>query len=85
MLHVTFLLDVIISCAILPNILMQQLPKKVEELLKILCIVRLEGTLVDEDGRVVDASEVIEDSFATAQGSGKRLDIGVYFTMRRRP
>lgn len=88
-LHVTFMPDVILCCAILHNVLLRQSHDEVQELLHILRQEGLEGEVIDEDGAeegggAVDAAEQIPDNIATILGSQKRAQIGVYLTTQRR-
>lgn len=84
-LHISFVPDVILCCAILHNVLLRQSHEEVEELLQILRIEGLDGAVVDEDPAVVDAGDAIDDGIVTVLGSEKRTALGVYLTMRRRP
>jgi len=83
-LHITFMPDVILCCAILHNVLLRQSHEEVEELLQILRLEGLDGDIVDEDGPPADAGEDILNNMATVLGSQKRAQIGVYLTTRRR-
>lgn len=92
-LHVTFMPDVILCCAILHNILLRQSHDEVEELLRILRMEGLDGEVVDEegapdgappDGAAQDAGENIPDNIATVLGSARRAQLGVYLSTQRR-
>jgi len=83
-LHVTFIPDVILYCAILHNVLLRQSHEEVEELLEVLRIEGLDGVQVHEDVPVVDTVEAFDDDIATALGSEKRTELSVYLTMRCR-
>lgn len=83
-LQVTFLPDVILSCAILHNILLAQSHKEVEELLEVLRNEGLDGAVVDEDGDAVDAADALRDTAAAAAGSVKRAQLGVFLSTQRR-
>lgn len=83
-LHVTFLPDVILCCAILHNILLAQSHEEVEELLEILRTEGLDGAVEDDDGGAIDAGEAIRDDIAAAAGSAKRTELGLWLSMQRR-
>ena len=88
-LHVTFMPDVILCCAILHNVLLRQSHEEVEELLHILRQEGMDGEVVDDDGAeeggdAVDAGEPIPDNMATVLASQKRTELGVFLTTQRR-
>lgn len=80
-LHVTFMPDVILSCAILHNILMGQSHEDVEALLQVLRNEGMDGVVVDDDGG--DADEPVDDT-PPPLASHKRRDLGVFLSTQRR-
>lgn len=83
-LAVTFLPDVILSCAILHNILLGQSHEEVEELLDVLRNEGLDGAVDDEDGDAEDVADAGRDAAVDPAGTEKRSQLGVFLTMQRR-
>lgn len=83
-LHVAFMPDVILSCAILHNILLAQSHEEVETLLQILRDEGLDGAVEDDDGAPAEAADAVHDDGAAVQGNDKRTRLGLYLTMQRR-
>lgn len=83
-LSVAFLPDVILSCAILHNVLLGQLHEEVEELLQILHIEGLNGEVVDDGDVYYDVPDANADNQANIVATDKRTELGVYLTMQRR-
>lgn len=83
--HIIFLPDVILCCAILHNILMGQSHEEVEELLQILRSEGLDGAVVDEDVGAAEPTKAVRDDTAAVLGSQKRQDLGVFLSMQKRP
>ena len=82
-LHVTFVPDVILCCAILHNILLGQSHHEVEELLEVLQNEGLHGTVIDEEGEA-EGPEAIHDHIPTPAATLKRNELGLYLAMQRR-
>lgn len=83
-LSVAFLPDVILSCAILHNVLLGQSHEEVEELLQILHIEGLDGEVVDDGEVHHDGPDANADNQASIVATDKRTELGVYLTMQRR-
>lgn len=82
-LHVTFMPDVILSCAILHNVLLGQSAEDVDELLQVLRREGLEGEVVDEDGGAADAANQTGDDVVSEGGAEVRRNLAVYLTLQR--
>jgi len=87
-LHVVFLPDVIVACAILHNMLLGQSHEEVENLLQILKTKGLDGTQLDGpkvDGGAVykDGGEGVPDMPTEEIGMEKRDALEVWLTMQR--
>jgi hypothetical protein len=82
-LHVTFMPDVIMSCAILHDVLLGQSAEEVEELLGVLCREGLDGEVIDEDGGPGDAANPNGDDVVSEWGTEVRRNLGLYLTMQR--
>ena len=82
-LHITFLPDVVVYCAILHNILLKQSHSEVERLLEVL---RLEASTSGEDPNKVGPvapGEGPEEHMDVEQAAEKRSQLGVLLTLRR--
>ena len=82
-LHITFLPDVIVSCAILHNVLLGQSHEDVEQLLEVLRTEGLHGEVIDDDVGQGDAGNPNRDDVVGARGSEVCRDLGLYLTMQR--
>lgn len=82
-LKVTFVLDVIICCAILHNVLLRQSHAKVEDLLRVLRTKGMQPEVIDEDVAAEDVPVVIPEDRAHALGMEKQTQLGVHLTTRR--
>ena len=82
-LHVTFMPDVILACAILHNVLLGQSPEEVEELLGVLRREGLEGEVIDEDGGAVEPGNQNADDVVNEGGTEVRRNLAVYLTLQR--
>lgn len=83
-LHVTFLPDVILCCAILHNILMGQSHEDVEALMQVLRNEGMDAALLDENGGARDEDNVVADDTPPRVASDKRRDLRVYLSTQRR-
>jgi hypothetical protein len=81
-LHVTFLPDVIICCAILHNVLLGQFQDQVEQLLNILRTEGFEGEVVDDDGIEGDGPNAQPDDVGFVQGIEVQRELGIYLSMQ---
>jgi hypothetical protein len=85
-LSVTFLPDVISTCAILHNVLLGQSHDEVERLLGVLWNEGLAGEVLDDeaDGMDIVGEPPREDIPVEAlRGADKRSELGVYLAMQR--
>ena len=80
-LHVAFLPDVILACAILHNMLLGQSHEDVENLLHVLRAEGLDAEVIHEDGAVHE--DVITEPIAVASVVTKRNDLGIFLSMQR--
>lgn len=83
-LHVTFLPDVILCCAILHNILLRQSHEEVEDFLEVLRTEGLQAYIPEDDVPLPDGPAIMSEDVTTAVGIQKRNELGVYLTTRRR-
>lgn len=83
-LHVTFLPDVIVNCAILHNIMLRQSHEEIEEFLQVLQMEGLQTADVIETTASPAAAALPEENSAPAQALEKRRLLGVHVTTRRR-
>ena len=85
-LTITFLPDVVICCAILYNLLLRQSHTEVEDLFQVLQNEGLpaEGTYEDAGAVEGGGGAPIAEDMATAVGTQKRQELGLYLTTRRR-
>lgn len=84
-LHVTFLPDVILCCAILHNILLGQSHEEVEELFQVLRSEGLDGGVVDDDAGARDVADAVMDDTPAPLGTEKRQELEIYLTLQRHP
>lgn len=84
-LHVTFLPDVILCCAILHNIILSQSHEQVAELLEVLRSEGFDGATVHEEVVAVEAMEGLQENTTATEGSEKRQELGIFLTTQRRP
>ena len=82
-LHITFLSDVIICCAILHNVLLGKSYKEVEELLDVLRREGLEGEVIDEGIAPADGANLHGDDVVNVPDAEVRHDLGLYLSMQQ--
>ena len=82
-LALTFLPDVILSCAILHNILLGQSHEEVEALLELLRDEGLHGAVEDEEDDVEDVADAAQDPTVAAAGTDKRKELEVFLSIQR--
>ena len=82
-LHVTFMPDVILCCAILHNILLGQSHEEVEDLLEVLRNEGLHGQVIDDEG-AGEGEDAVHDHIPTPAASEKRQELGLFLAMQRR-
>jgi hypothetical protein len=82
-LHVTFLPDVIICCAILHNVLLGQSQDQVEQLLHILRTEGFDGEVVDDDGGEEEGANAQADDVRYPGGAEVRQELGLFLCMQR--
>ena len=83
-LKVTFLPNLILCCALLHNVLLRQSHEEVKELLQVLRIEGLQTENANKESVVIDPPDTLTEDLATALGSEKRSQLGVFLTTRRR-
>jgi len=82
-LHIAFLLDVIVTCAILHNILLGQSFEQVEMLLYILRQEGLNGEVLDDIVGPPDVINVVLKHQMTSDGVDKCITLSVYLSTPR--
>jgi len=82
-LHITFLPDVIICCAILHNVFLGQSHEQVEQLLGVLRTKGLDGEVIDEDVESGEGANPNGNDIVFARGSEVRSNLGLYLSMQR--
>lgn len=82
-LHITFLPDVIVCCAILHNVLLGQSHEQVEHLLEVLRTEGLDGEVIDDDVGPGEVANPNGDDVVFARGSEVRRNLGLYLSMQR--
>jgi len=82
-LHVVFLLDVILVCAILRNMLFGQSHEGVDNLLDVLWAEGLDGEIEDENAGVEDGSDILIEPPLVTSAEDKRNDLGLFLSMHR--
>ena len=81
-LHVSILLDVILACALLHNVLFGQSHEDAHRLLQVLRIEGLDGQVVQDESNLPKIVEPLRD-VAMATSNDKRRDLGVYLALQR--
>lgn len=82
-LHITFLPDVIIYCAILYNVLLGQLHEEVEELLGVLRREGLNREVIHEEVELAEGAHLYGDDIVNVPRTKVRCDLGLYLSMQR--
>ena len=82
-LHITFMPDVIICCAILLKVLLGQSHEEVEELLDVLRREGLDGEVMDEDLGPAKGTNVDGNDIINVPGIEVRGGLGLYLSMQR--
>ena len=82
-LHVAFLPDVIVACAILHNILLGQSHEEVESLLQILRTEGLDGEVLDEVADVEDGAREVQEVVEQEEATNKHNALGLWLSAQR--